>query len=320
MDLLRSIETYVQVAECKSFSRAAQALRMSNAGVTRHIAQLEKVFGGRLIERNTRQIRLTQAGLDCLDHCRSVLLDLASAENAVREVTAKPMGTLRIIATSLYWMHEVSPRLPDFMRRYPDIHLHVHLTQRQPDLLAEDFDVSLQFLAPPGNTMIVRTIKPLPRVICAAPEYLEHAGTPPTVGALAAHNCLIYTTSDETVEWRFRTNSGEVGVSPRGSLRSSDALTLRHAALAGLGIVRSPLFLIDEDLKAGRLIRVLPEASSIDPDLCAVISSRKFVPLKLRVFLDFLHDSCGNHPTANGAHLRNILPVRRNSRVAVPGS
>jgi DNA-binding transcriptional LysR family regulator len=190
-------------------------------------------------------------------------------------------------------MREISPRLPEFLRRYPAITLHVNLTERQPDILGEDYDVSLQFLTPPGQTMVLRRIRTLHRAICAAPDYLERAGTPLTVEALAAHNCLLYASSAETVEWQFHLHGEKVAVTPHGNLRSTDALTLRDAAVAGLGIVRSPRFIVDEDLQAGRLVRLLPEARSVDPDLCAVFSSRKLVPLKLRVFLDFIQSNFG---------------------------
>ncbi len=288
MNVMRSIEVFVRVAELGSFTRAAERLVISNAAATRHVAHLESVFGGRLFDRTTRQLRLTQAGQSCLDHCRRALHEVAGAEHAVRETTTEPRGTLRVIASSLYWMREISPQLPDFLRRYPAITLHVNLTERQPDLLAEDYDISLQFLTPPGQTMIVRRIRTLHRVVCASPAYLAAAGTPLMLSALLEHNCLLYAQSGESVEWQFMQGGEQVTVLPTGNLRSTDALTLRDAALASIGIVRSPRFIIEEDLQSGRLVPLLPEAHSIDPDLYAVFPSRKLVPAKLRVFLDFI--------------------------------
>ncbi len=293
MDLIRSIEVFVRVAELGSFSRAAERLVMSNAAATRHVAYLEGVFGGRLFDRTTRRLRLTQAGQVCLDHCRRALHEVAGAEHAVRETTTEPRGTLRVVASSLYWMREISPQLPDFLRRYPGITLHVNLTERQPDLLAEDYDLSLQFLTPPGQTMIVRRIRTLHRVVCASPDYLALTGTPTTLAALSGHNCLLYAQSAESVEWRFLQGGEEVTVFPSGNLRSTDALTLRDAALGSLGIVRSPRFIVEEDLRSGRLTPLLPDAQSIDPDLYAVFPSRKPVPAKLRVFLDFIQRQFG---------------------------
>ncbi len=293
MDLLRSIEVFVRVAELGSFSRASERMALSNAAATRHVAHLESVFGGRLLDRTTRKLKLTQAGQACLEHCRRSLQEVEGAEQVVREVTAEPRGPLRVVATSWYWIQEISPRLPEFLRAYPDISLHVSLTERQPDLLSYDYDVSLQFLPPPGQTMIMRRIRTMHRVVCAAPDYLARAGTPATVEDLAGHNCLIYGQLAENVEWRFRLGGEEVGVYPRGNLRSTDALTLRNAALAGLGIVRSPRFIVETDLAAGRLMPLLPEARSIDPDLCAVFPSRKQMPAKLRVFLDFVQTNFG---------------------------
>ncbi len=288
MDLLRSIELFVRVAELGSFSRAAERLAISNAAATRHVAHLESVFGGRLFDRTTRKLRLTQAGRACLDHCRRVMHEVEGAEHAVREITAEPRGTLRVVSTSLFWMREISPRLPEFLREYPGITLHVNLTEKQPDLLGDDYDVSLQFQPPTGQTMIVRRIRTLNRVVCAAPDYIERNGTPTSLEALSGHNCLLYASSDEAVVWRFHLHGEEVRFSPSGNLRSNDAWTLRDAAVAGIGIVRSPHFIIEDDLAAGRLVPLLPDAISIDPDFYAIFPSRKLVPARLRLFLDFL--------------------------------
>lgn len=293
MDLLRSIEVFVRVSELGSFARAADRLSISNAAVTRHVAHLETVFGGRLLDRTTRKLRLTEAGRGCLDHCERVLAEVEGAEHAVRQMSASPQGVLRVVASTLFWSRQISPRLPEFLAAYPDITLHVNLTERQPDLLAEDYDVSLQFLPPAGQSLIMRRVRTLHRVICASPDYLARAGAPTSVQDLERHNCLLYAHSSESVEWRFLVGGEQVGIQPSGNLRSTDAQTLRDAAVAGLGVVRSPRFVVDDDLASGRLVALLPDAQSIDPDLCAVFSSRKLMAAKLRVFLDFIQDTFG---------------------------
>ena len=288
MDLLRSIEVFVRVAELGSFSRAAEQMAISNAATTRHIMFLEERFGGRLLDRTTRKLRLTQAGRACLDQCRRVLEDVTIAEHSVREMTEDPQGTLRVIATTLFWMREISPRLPEFLTKYPKITLHVNLTEQQPDLVADDYDVSLQFLPPVRQTVIIRRIRTLHRVVCASPQYLARHGTPTVPDDLHGHNCLLYANSDEKVEWRFRVGEDDFSIAPHGNLRSTDAVTLRDAAIAGLGVVRSPRFLVEEELSGGQLVELLPGAVSSDPELYAVFSSRKLMPAKLRVFLDFI--------------------------------
>jgi DNA-binding transcriptional LysR family regulator len=288
LNLLRSIEVFVRLAELGSFARVAERLSLSNASVTRHVAHLETVLGGRLFDRTSRKVRLTRAGHAALEHCRRVLLEFQDAEQAVREMTGEPRGALRVIATSLYWSHEISPRLPEFLHAYPGITLYVNLTEQNPDFFAQDYDLSLQFLLPADQTMIVRRIRTLHRVLCAAPDYLARVGMPSTLSELAQHNCLLYAKSDEMVEWRFRLDGEEVAISPRGNLRSTDALTLRNAAIAGVGIVRSPRYIVDDDIRDGRLVQLLPEMRSVDPDLYAVFPSRRLMPTRLRVFLDFL--------------------------------
>jgi len=288
MDLMRSIKVFVRVAELGSFTRAAESLSISNAAVTRHVTHLENLFGGRLLNRTTRRLRLTEPGQACLDHCRRALDEVDNAEQVVRETTSEAHGTLRVIASSLYWTHEISPRLPVFLKQHPDLVLHVNLTERQPDLLAEDYDLSLQFLTPPGQTLIVRRVRTIHRVVCASPDYLARFEAPRVPEDLLQHNCVLYARSAETVEWKFCCQGREVSVHPYGNLRSTDAHTLRDAALAGLGIVRSPRFLVEPDIVAGRLVPLLPDACSVDPDLCAVFPSRKHVSAKLRAFLDFV--------------------------------
>ncbi|HEY0182358.1 MAG TPA: LysR family transcriptional regulator [Rhodopila sp.] len=285
---MQSIEVFVRVAELGSFTRASERLNLSNATTTRHVAHLEGVFGGRLLDRTTRRLRLTQAGQACLEHCRRVLQEVAGAEHAVREGTGEPQGTLRVVASSLFWMREISPRLPDFLRRYPKVTMHVNLTESQPDLLGEDYDLSLQFISPASQSLIRRRLRTLHRVVCAAPDYLARMGIPATPEDLTRHNCLLYARSAETVEWKFRRADQQLSVYPNGNLRSTDALTLRQAALAGLGIVRSPRFLVESDIAAGSLVPLLPGAESVDPDLYVVFPSRKLMPAKLRVFLDFV--------------------------------
>jgi DNA-binding transcriptional LysR family regulator len=293
LDLMRSIEVFVRVAELGSFTRASERLSLSNAAATRHVAHLEGVFGGRLFDRTTRKLRLTQAGQDCLEHCNRVLEDVAAAEHAVRERTDEPQGTLRVVASSLFWIRKISPRLPEFLHRYPRLTMHVNLTERQPDLLAEDYDVSLQFRTPASQTMIIRRVRTLHRVVCASPDYIARFGAPATLEELSRHNCLLYARSAETVGWKFRLQDRELTVYPTGNLRSTDALTLRHAGLAGLGIIRSPRFLVEADIAAARLVPLLPAALSVDPNLYAVFPSRKLVPAKLRVFLDFIEREFG---------------------------
>ncbi|MDQ8732429.1 LysR family transcriptional regulator [Bradyrhizobium sp. LHD-71] len=293
MDILKSIQVFARVAELGSFTRAADLLSISNAAATRHVSFLEARFGVRLLERTTRRLRLTEAGQICLDHCLRALSELELAESAASHGVLAPEGTLRVSSTSLFWMFRIAPRLPDFLRRYPKLTLQVNLTERQPDLVEEGYDASVQFLDPVGQTMIVRRLRRLHRVVCAAPDYLARRGRPEEIADLTGHDCLLYAQGSEVVEWEFDTPEGRVAVAPTSQLRSTDAQTLRLAALAGLGVVRSPHFLIEEDLQAGRLVPLLLQWRSVDPDLYVVLPSRKFMPAKLRVFLDFLSEEFG---------------------------
>ncbi|WP_424138058.1 LysR family transcriptional regulator [Roseomonas chloroacetimidivorans] len=293
MDLLKSVQVFAKVAETGSFSRAATRLSISNAAATRHVAMLEKRFAIRLFERTTRRLRLTEAGHVCLEHCIRALAELELAEMSASHGAITPEGTLRVSSTSLFWMVCIAPRLPAFLRRYPRLTLQVNLTERQPDLVDEGYDASVQFLEPIGQTLVARRLRRIDRVVCASPEYIARRGRPASIPEVEKHDCLVYAQSAEVVEWQFDTEDGRVAAVPFGQLRSTDAQTLRLAALAGLGIVRSPRFLVEEDLRVGRLIPLLEHARSVDPDLYVVFPSRKFMPAKLRVFVDFLSTEFG---------------------------
>lgn len=293
MDVLRSMQVLAQVAELGSFSRAAARLDISNATATRHIASLEARFGVRLFERTTRRLRVTEAGQACLEHCLRALSEIEQAEASAQRGILAPEGTLRISSTSLFWRIRVAPRLPDFLGRHPNLTVQVNLTERQPDLVEEGYDASVQFLIPVGQTLVTRRLRRLHRVVCASEQYVAREGAPAGIGDLASRECLLYAQAGEVVEWVFDTDGGRATVIVSGHLRSTDAHTRRLAAVAGLGIMRSPKFLVEEDLQAGRLIPLLPTCRSVDPDLYVVFPSRKFMPAKLRVFLDFMSEAFG---------------------------
>lgn len=296
MDLLLCIKTFVTVAEAGSFARAAERLGLSNAAVTRHVASLEERLGGRLLQRTTRKVRITEAGQLCLERFGRVLGDLQDIGQLVQGGAVEPQGLLRITSTTLFWMHRIAPALPEFQKRYPKVSLQANLTERVLDIVEEGYDLALQIVRPDAHSVVARSIVPLRRIVYASPEYLEQHGEPQRPDDLAKHNCLVYAYSGETVEWLFRNGSAEHRVEVNGTLRSSDANTLRLAALAGVGLARGPVFILADDLRAGRLVQLLPSYESVDPSLWAVYPSRRQLSAKVRAFIDFLEEKFEHDP------------------------
>jgi DNA-binding transcriptional LysR family regulator len=293
MNLLDCARSFVLVAELGSFARAADRLNLSAAAVSRHIQHLEETLGERLLQRTTRTVRLTETGQLCFERFHRILGELEDLTQLVQSGRAEPQGLLRISSTTLFWMKRIAPLLPEFLIRYPKIRVQVDLTERSVDLVEEGYDLALQIERPSGHSLVARSLLVLQRIVYAAPAYLDTHGTPASHLDLSAHNCLVYAHSGEQVEWRFWDRDGnELRVPVHGSVRSNDANTLRLAALGGVGIGRGPLFILEDDLRSGRLVQLLPELKSVDPDLWMVYPSRRQLAPKVRFFIDFLEERC----------------------------
>ncbi|CAM3866618.1 LysR family transcriptional regulator [Bordetella tumulicola] len=293
MDLFGAIRTFVTIVEAGGLAPAAERLQISAAAVSRHLALLENHLEARLLDRTTRRHRLTEIGEMCFERFSRILAELEQTAQLATAGTTEAKGVLRVASTMHFWTWRVAHVLPDFMRKHPKLDVQVNLSERLVDLVEENYDVALQFHPPVSQSVIGRKITTLHRVVCASPEYLRVQGVPQTIDELASRECLLYASRDELVEWRFRTAEGERSVRVSGRLRSTDANTLRLAGMAGIGIIRSPLFVVEKDLAAGRLQRILPHVESVDPDLLAVFPSRRHLPAKVRVFVDFLCDRFG---------------------------
>ena len=296
MDLLHSVTTFLRVVESGSFAGAARRLDMSTAAVSRQIAFLEQTVGARLLNRTTRKLGLTEIGQVCFDRYSRIVAELDEVQQLAQAGTVSPQGTLRIASVMLFWIWRIAAVLPEFLTRHPNLRVQVSLTERVVDLVEEGYDVALQFEAPRGKSLQARRIVPIHRAIYASPAYLRSHPVPRKPGELRNHNCLLYALHTEEIEWEFRRNGETIRVKVDGSFRSNDALSVRQAALQGLGIARGPVFLAHDDLQSGRLVRILPDYEVIGLELWAVHLGRQQLPAKVRVFVDFLEEKFGNDP------------------------
>jgi DNA-binding transcriptional LysR family regulator len=297
MDLLQSMRSFLLVVESGSFAEAARRLDCSCAAVSRQVAFLETTVGGRLLNRTTRSLRLTEVGQACFDRYSKIIADMNEVQQLARAGTVDPQGTLRISSVMLFWVRRIAPVLPEFLARYPKIRVQVSLAERVVDLVEEGYDLALQFSPPQKKTLTGRPMVPFHRVIYASPEYLRKHGTPRHPDDLRKHNCLLYAHYAEDVEWEFRRNAEHMNVKVDGNLRSTDAITVRLAALQGMGIARGPVFLVHADLNSGRLAHVLPDYEASSLDLWAVYAAARQLPAKVDVFLQFLEEKFGRDRT-----------------------
>ena len=289
MDRWTEIELFVQVAELGSLSRAAEALGLSNAAASRHLAALEERLAARLVQRNTRRLFLTEVGEAFYRRCKPLLGEMRDAETAVNEAVLKPTGLLRIQASLSFSMIVIAPLLPEFAQRYPDLRVEIVASNRYTDLLESGIDVAIRNREFENDSAItVRRLAETKRVMAASPQYLQRHGTPRTPDELAKHRLLIYNLANQPHELRFTRNGAVTSLHVQGVLEANDGQIIRAAALKHLGILLQPMYIIHEDVVAGRLVPVLREWELPRLTINIAYPTRRHLPAKVRCFVDFL--------------------------------
>lgn len=280
-----------RIVEHGSLSAASDALGVSKSLLSQHLARLEERIGVRLIHRTTRKLHITEVGQRYYERCRSVLEEVARADEVIEDVRGVPRGIVRVTSPVNFAQAVLAPVFCDFMRDYPEVEVVLEVTNREVDLISEGFDVALR-IAPSVRTSscVVRTF-PVPRhVLVASPQLLARYGEPrepedlrqlPSVSGM--RGC-----ADRPL-WQLDDGRGTVRqIAHRPRLRTEDLIMLRHAALAGCGVAELPPLLCRADLAAGTLVRVLPKWALPEMNLYVLFLSRAGMTPALRCFIDFL--------------------------------
>lgn len=287
--MLGPMVTFARVVQAGSFAAAARMLGVNTSVTSKHVSQLERELGTRLLERGGRGLRLTAAGAACLGHCQRVIEEVEHARQAVAQMQSTPRGRLRVSAPPGLIAGLVVPWLPEFRRRFPLIELDVSVSNRIIDLAEEGFDLALRVTDAPQPNVVARKLADMRIVACAAPAYLERRGTPHEPMDLLDHDCLQFTPPGLMASSVFEKDGVRLDVPLRGGIRINHAEPLRTLALGGLGIALLSRHLVHEDLHAGRLVRLLPGwRPVVDAALYAVYLPNRYGMPKLRVFVDFL--------------------------------
>ncbi|HET9122515.1 MAG TPA: LysR family transcriptional regulator [Acidiferrobacteraceae bacterium] len=298
MDTLAGMRAFVTVVSAGSFAGAADRLRMSRAMITKQVAQLEKSLGTRLLHRTTRRLSLTEAGVRYHEQCLQILEAVADAEASMAESTQDPQGLLRIHAPMSFGVQQLAPALIAYQRRYPGVMIDLSLNDRTVDLVEEGCDVAIRIGSLTDSSLIAKRLGTVQLVVCAAPAYLEAQGRPHVPQDLATHTCLSYSYWSDHDHWRFRKQGAgvEQAIRVTGSLRANNGDVLRQAAVAGLGLILQPRFLVETDLLAGRLEHVLTEYEVAPLSVYAVYLSRRYVSQKVRSLIAFLQERYAEAP------------------------
>jgi DNA-binding transcriptional LysR family regulator len=295
MDRLRAFEVFVAVVSRQGFARAAESLDTSPANVTRYVAELEAHLGTRLLNRHSRKLSLTESGEALYERARAILADVDEAVAVTSASTLRPQGRLRINAPLSFGLLHLAPRWPDFVRRHPQVELDVALIDRVVDVVEEGFDLAIRISRSGSTAHAARKLATSRNVVCASPAYLRAHGTPTTPAELAQHACIVYEYVGS--EWTLQDAEGRAqAVRVRPAMQTNNGDTAAAAARAGLGIVWQPTFLIGPDLRAGRLVSLLPGWRVPDIDILAVYPSRRHLSAKVRAMIDFLADEFSGVP------------------------
>lgn len=289
MDRWTEVALFVQVAELGSLSRAAESLGLSNAAASRHLAALEERLAARLVQRNTRRLFLTDVGEAFYHRCKPLLAEMQEAEAAVNEAVLKPTGLLRVMASLSFSMIIVAPLLPEFAARYPELRVEIVASNRYTDLLESGIDVAIRNREFESDSAItVRRLAETKRVPAASPLYLQRHGVPRTPDELAQHRLLIYNLANQPNLLRFARNGAVTTVPVQGFLEANDGQVLRAAALKHHGILFQPMYIIHDDVVAGRLVPLLQEWELARLTINVAYPTRRHLPAKVRCFVDFL--------------------------------
>ncbi|WP_374315232.1 LysR family transcriptional regulator [Aquabacterium sp.] len=288
MAQLDDLKLFLAVVDCGSFTAVTERLGVPKSTVSRAVARLEASLGNRLVERSTRHVRLTEAGK--LLHAQSAPLlgRLGELLDGARQDSAAPQGTLRIAAPYEFGVLRLGDILTALLKQHPGLQAEVDLLSRVPDTRAQDYDIvfRVQTDALPDSAQVARRMYALHRGLYAAPELVARLGAPHRVDELTAWPCLV--SPDEPI-WSFQDGQGQVReCEPHGPLRSQHAGLRMRAALAGLGATLLSSTICREELASGRLVRLLPDWQPAMTRVYALLPSRRHMPAKVRVLLDWL--------------------------------
>ena len=290
LDRVTGMQVFARAATLGSLSAAARALGMSQTMATKHLDAIEQRLGVKLLHRTTRRMTLTEAGRRYLESTERILAEIAEADATAAAVRLEARGVLRLNAPISFGVREIAPLLPEFCARHPGLEIDLGLNDRYVDLLEEGWDMAIRIGRLAESTLVARKLADSDAVVCAAPAYLAARGTPRTVADLKDHDCLGYTLSRAVGHrrWSFGA-AGEITVEIAGAMIANNGEALVAAAVAGMGIVYQPVFLVADELRAGGLIALTLDHQPVEiGGVHSVYPSERRPPAKVRLFIDFL--------------------------------
>lgn len=296
MDKLEAMNAFAKVVAHGSFAAAGRSLGLTRSAVSKAVMELEQTLGSRLLDRTTRRVSTTEAGLAYYESCIDILARVEETELQVSRLHEEPKGVLRINAPMSFGSLYLGPAIADFIAAYPDLRIELLLNDRFIDPLEEGVDVTVRIGVLQDSSLIARRLAPARRVMVAAPSYLKAFGVPASPEELSRRRCLNYGHSTTLQRWQLTRDGKTLRVAVNAVMCSNNGDVLRAAALAGQGIALLPTFLIGPDIKARRLRLVLDDFSPAALGIFALYAPNRYLAVKTRLFIDFLAERFGDKP------------------------
>jgi DNA-binding transcriptional LysR family regulator len=288
MDRLTSMAVFVAAVERGGFAAAAARFAISPAMASKHVRSLEEHLGAKLLHRTTRRRSLTDAGRLYFDRCQAILAAVEAAEGGARGEEGAPHGTVRVSAPVSFGARCLAPALVDFLQRHPAVRIELMLNDRVVDLIEEEFDVAIRVGHLPDSTLVARPLAPYRMCLCASPSYLARQRAPRTPADLPRHACLGFAVARGRNTWRWLDQRSAGGAMPDVRLSINNGEALRQAALAGGGIILQPQVLVAEDLRSGRLRRILTAFEPAPRPMHVLHLPDRALPGRIRQLVDFV--------------------------------
>ncbi|HEX4365379.1 MAG TPA: LysR family transcriptional regulator [Rhodopila sp.] len=312
---LEAMAIFAKVVETHGITAAARDLGLSAPTISKALTRLEIRLGSRLFNRTSRRLVLTDAGRTLAGPAAALLADAEAAETTMVAQSATPRGSVRLAAPMSFGVQKVAPILPDFMARYPEVSIDLHLSDALVDVIGDGFDIALRIGELPDSSLLARRLAPVPGMILAAPAYLDRRGRPEHPAQLADHDCFAYAYLRTRDAWHFSNATGEqVTVRPSGSLRVNNGEAMLPAAIAGMGIAALPAFVARAALADGRLEQILPEWHASRASLFLLTPPSGPRPLRVQALADHLAAHLSRGDARRTPDARRAGPVHRPAR------
>lgn len=289
MDTLTRMRAYIDVVEAEGFSAAARKIGRSKALLSKYVRELEDELGALLLNRTTRQFSLTEAGHTYYRRASELIREIDNLSDSVRESAGDVRGRIKLSAPRTFADAPIGQSLIDFAKQHPDIVLEIHLDDRFVDLVEEGFDLAVRISRLENSSLIARRLSPFSVKVCASPELIASHGALNRPQDLAKLPCIIDTNGRWLSNWPFIGDTGEtISVSVVGRIEVNSPIAARAAAVSGLGYAILPDFIAAPEIAAGRLVSLLNDRMLPGGGIFAVYPHRRYLPAKVRVFVDFL--------------------------------